>query len=59
MIGIQIKYVYPRTDFKQLRIHSSTIHYNALHYLVLIKLNAARFVRRGICLISYCNDHTK
>jgi hypothetical protein len=44
--------VYLRTDFKKLRIHTSSIRNNALHDYTFIKLIVARFVGTGGFLIT-------
>jgi hypothetical protein len=56
MIGIQnLKNVYLRTDFRELRIHTSSMRNNVLHVLTLIKLTVARFVGTGGFVIRYSN----
>jgi len=56
--GVQ-NYVYFRTDFRQLRLHTSSIRNNAPYDMALIKMMVACFVGIGDFLIRYSNDHTK
>ena len=55
----KIRYLYLRTDFTLLRIHTSSICNNALKGCTIIKMIVARFVGTRGFLIRYSNDHTK
>jgi hypothetical protein len=59
MILSKIKNLYLRNEFIELLIHTNSIRNNLLHYLTLIKLTAARFVRTGGFLTWYSKDHTQ
>jgi hypothetical protein len=55
----KIKDLYLRTDLRELRIRTSSIHNTALHDLTVTELTVARFEGTEGFLIRYANGHMK
>ena len=56
---VKLKNSYIRTDFRELRIYTSSIHHNGLRDFTLITLTVARFLGTMGFLIRYSNGRSK